>query len=117
MREFASFTQLVESIDKIPVVETRIASKNLREFVVKSDFITRLHLNFQNIFGPDFKAPGENPSLGDRKRAAPLGGVREDQTLYYCETENFSVCAMMWPWSDGRRYTVKLAQNRLGKIS
>ncbi len=113
MNEFASFTQLSRDLEKIPVVETRISSQHLKEFVVKSDFVTQLHLSFQNFFGQDFKAPGEQPSLEDRKRSAVLGGVRADQTLYYAQRDGFANCAMLWPWSDGRRYTVKLAHNRL----
>ena len=108
-----TYTELLTKIEKIPVAESRIDSAKIKEFVIKSDFVTELHLVFQDFFGEDFKAPGEDPSPVDKRRAAPLGGIREDQTLYYLEKEGYSHCAMLWPWNDGRRYTVKIAQNRM----
>ena len=108
-----TYNELLAQVEKIPVSESRIDSVKIKEFVIKSDFVTQLHLAFQDFFGSDFKAPGENPSSVDRKRAAFLGGVRENQTLYYLEKEGFSHCAMLWPWTDGRRYTVKIVQNRM----
>ena len=111
--EKSTYEQLLNEIEKIPVFESRINASKIKEFVIKSNFVMELHIALQSFFGPDFKAPGENPSLLDKKRAAFLGGIREDQTLYYNEKEGFANCAMLWPWTDGRRYTVKIAQNRL----
>ena len=104
-----TYGQLIDEIQKIPVIESRISSPSLQEFVMNTDFITPIHLIFQDFFGEDFKAPGENPTPQDKKRAAFLGGVREYQTLYYAEKEGSRHCAMLWPWSDGRRCTVKIA--------
>ena len=108
-----TYSQLLEEIEKIPVSEARIDSANIKEFVVKSDFVIELHLAFQNFFGPHFKAPGDSPSSTDKKHAAFLGGIRENQTLYYIEKEGYAHCAMLWPWTDGERCTVKLAHNHL----
>ena len=108
-----TYIELLTKIEKIPVAESRIDSVKIKEFVIKSDFVTELHLVFQDFFGSDFKAPGEDPSPVDKRRAAPWGGIRGDQTLYYLEKEGYSHCAMLWPWNDGRRYTVKIAQNRM----
>ena len=103
----------MEKIEKIPFSESRINAVNIKEFVVKSDFMTELQSVFQNFFGAAFKAQGSSPTFADKKRAAFLGGIRENQTLYYAEREGLAHCAMLWPWSDGRRTTVKLAQNHL----
>ena len=105
-----TYNELLNEIDKIPVFESRIDRPDFKEFVVRADYVTPLHLIFQNFFGIDFKAPGENPSLKDKRHAAFLGGVREEQTLYYSEKEGFSNCAMMGPWNDGSRYTIKIAK-------
>ena len=111
--ETSTYFKFLEKIEKIPVSESRIDSVNIKEFVVKSDFLTELHLIFKNFFGSTFKAPGERPTPADKKHAAFLGGIREEQTLYYTEREGYAHCAMLWPWTDGRRTTVKLAQNHL----
>ena len=111
--ETSTYSQLLKKIKKIPVFELRVDSVNIKEFVVKSDCLTELQAAFEKFFGANSKAPGKNPSSTDKKHAAFLGGIREDQALYYAEKEGYAHCAMLWPWSDGRRYTVKLAQNHL----
>ena len=111
--ETATYSQLLKKIEEIPVSEWRVDSVNLKEFVVKSDFLTELQAAFENFFGMNSKVQGKNFSFTDKKRAAFLGGIRENQTLYYIEKEGYAYCAMLWPWSNGLSYTVKLACNHL----
>ncbi len=110
-----TFNDLLNEIDQIPVVESRINAPGQREFVMMSDLVMQTHLALQKFFGEQFKAPGEVPSSADKKHAARWGGIRDDQTLYYRQKENDAHCAMLWPWSDGRRYTVKIFHNRTSK--
>ena len=103
-----TYDQLLEEVKKIPMSEPRMDFPNIMEFVMRTDFVMRLHVAFQKFFGEDFKAPGETPTTNDRRRAIFLGGIRPDQTLYFTETDEFAHCAMLWPWSDGRRVTVRI---------
>ena len=110
MSDTLTYDELLSEIDKVPVHEKRIEQPLMREFVIPFDSITPLHLTLQRFFGEEFKAPGENPTMVDKKRAAPWGGIRQDQTLYYTEDQGYANCAMLWPWQEGRLCTVKLAR-------
>lgn len=105
-----TYDQLMKKIDNFPVFESRINRPLMKEFVIPFDSIMRLHLIFQKYFGPDFKAPGESPTVTDKKRSALWGGIRQNQTLYFRESEEYSNCAMLWPWEEGRLCTVKVVQ-------
>lgn len=107
------FLTFMNEVNRMPVLESRIDSTNMREFVVVADQIVPVHEVLQSFFGENFKAPGEEPSDEDKRRAAKFGGIRTEQTLYYREEEGYNNCAMFWPWTDGTRYTVKIARNRL----
>ena len=110
-----TYDQLLDNLDNIPVFESRIDQSQMKEFVISYDCIMLLHLVFQKFFGPDFKAPGERPTITDKKRSALWGGIRENQTLYYLENDEYSNCAMLWPWEEGRLCTVKIVQHRKGQ--
>ena len=110
MSETLTYESFLKEIEKIPVFESRIDDPDMKEFVVQSDSIMPLHLVFQVFFGDNFKAPGAPSTLEDKKRSALWGGVRQYQTLYYIDQEECSSCAMLWPWRDGTRCTVKIVR-------
>ena len=39
-----------------------------------------------------------------------FGGIREGQTLYFSSQTNRYVFAMIWPWGDGLRATLRMGQ-------
>ena len=39
-----------------------------------------------------------------------LGGMRGGQTLYVWQEGSRPILAMLWPWQDGQRVTLKIAQ-------
>ncbi|MDD5561975.1 MAG: hypothetical protein PHT50_07635 [Candidatus Omnitrophica bacterium] len=39
-----------------------------------------------------------------------LGGIMPGQTLYYKVSATDSILAMLWPWKDGQRTTIKIIQ-------
>ncbi len=105
-----SFSELINSLKKVPIFEERVNTPKLREFVVSSDHITSLHTILTQFFGDSFKAPGYQPSPAHKKLAAMWGGIRDGQTLYFRQEGELNSCAMFWPWQDGTRCTVKLAR-------
>ena len=107
--ETQTYAELVKQMKKVPVFESRIDQNDLKEFVVKEENITPLHMIFQKYF-QEFKSPSEIPTLEDKRRTARWGGIREHQALYFKEEKGFSHCAMIWPWEDGTRCTVKVVR-------
>jgi len=109
MEKLLTYQELLDELKKIPSLESRMENTNNTEFVIDNQYVMNAHVIFQKFFGEDFKAPGEDPTTEDKRHSARWGGIREDQTLYYHESEGSRQCAMLWPWSDGYRVTVRIA--------
>ncbi|MCK9431451.1 MAG: hypothetical protein PHQ84_02530 [Candidatus Omnitrophica bacterium] len=45
-----------------------------------------------------------------RQKVEGLGGLMPGQTLYYKDSGEDIIMAMLWPWKDGERTTVKIIQ-------
>ena len=45
-----------------------------------------------------------------RQTVDGLGGLMPGQTLYYKDLGTDSILAMLWPWKDGQRTTLKVIQ-------
>ncbi len=105
-----TFQDLVVEIKTLRPDETRAEQEDYLEIVVPSHAVPSLRAVLDRFFGPAFKDAGKNPSAEAQARSKGYGGVQKNQVLYYTERENQANCAMLWPWSDGRHVTVKIAQ-------
>jgi len=83
------------------------------EFVLDVDNLPKVYPVLEEYFGPPFKPCGVAPSKEASARTAPYGGIQKQQTLYYVERDGQSSCAMIWPWQDHTRATVKVAQGQI----
>jgi hypothetical protein len=61
-------------------------------------------------FGSPLKAPGEEPGDEASRVSDLYGGIAKEQVLYHASRDQADQVAMIWPWSDGKRMTVKIAQ-------
>jgi hypothetical protein len=105
-----TFAELLTEVQKAPLAETRQATEDYFEAVVKAENIQGVCMALELYFGPAFKPAGKAPTKDDAARVSHLGGIQKNQILYYVERENQSNCAMIWPWGDGTRSTLKIAQ-------
>ncbi len=105
-----SFEELVSQLKKLPLEELRKEYDGYFEFVVSGEHVQKLYPVLEKYFGVPFKPPGIEPDPKVEDVAKDLGGVRKQQTLYHVQTNGLSHCAMIWPWNDGSRVTVKLAR-------
>ena len=108
-----NFSELSEEIRKTAVEEKRADSNDRLELVVKNGALNEITPILERYFGPAVKPAGKNPSGPNRDLTNPFGGILKNQTLYYADRENCSNLAMIWPWSDGERSTLKIF--RLGR--
>ena len=104
------YPEFVEEIKKINFWEKRIDSPNLLEFVISQESLDTLIPVLQDYFGLPLKPAGQAPSREANAYSAPYGGIQKSQTLYYKDSENTGYCTLLWPWSDGKLITVKIAQ-------
>ena len=105
-----NYAELIEEAKKLKYWEKRVDSPDILEFVISQEFLNSLTRLLENYFGVPFKPAQQAPSREASAYSAPYGGIQKNQTLYYREAENVSHCALLWPWSDGKLITVKIAQ-------
>lgn len=108
-----TFVELIEKLKTIPCDEVRNESEGYYEFVISSQHLVHLYPIFEVYFGVPFKPQGISPSDKAKDVAKKYGGIQKQQTLYYFNLDGLSNCAMIWPWNDRSRATVKIAQGIL----
>ena len=65
---------------------------------------------FEDYFGPAVKRSGEEPQAEAEQLTNRYGGIAKDQILYHTQRDSTRHLAMVWPWADGKRMTVKIIQ-------
>ena len=110
-----TFKELIEQLKRIPCEEIRKESDGYYEFVISTQSLAQLYPIFEVYFGVPFKPAGISPSDEAKDVSKNYGGIQKQQTLYYIHREGMSNCAMIWPWGDGSRATVKIAQGIIEK--
>ena len=108
-----NFDELAQKLQSIPVDEERKRSEGYVEFVLSSRHLAQLYQVLEKYFGPPFKPPGVAPTKEAEDLARSYGGIMKHQTLYFLQRDGLANCAMIWPWGDGSRVTVKIAQGVL----
>jgi len=107
-----TFIELIAEVKKLKCEEQRVHSEGLLEVVIAKDDMEPLHKVLLAYFGSSLKPEGQAPSGEAKRQAAPYGGIRKDQTMYFRHEGGFSECALLWPWGSGTRITVKIIQDR-----
>ena len=82
--------------EKDPKVRKRFAAIGLKDMDGLIKYGKELHLEFTR---KDVEA-----------LANEFGGVRKGQTLYCISISSPLIIAMLWPWQDGERVTLKIAK-------
>jgi len=83
---------------------------NFFEGVIVGEELNKLNQQLKNLLG-DPVYPSQNRLAHKvRQSVDGFGGVMPGQTLYYKDLGVDSILAMLWPWKDGQRTTVKIIQ-------
>jgi hypothetical protein len=83
---------------------------NLFEGVIIKEELDKLNSQLKNLFGEPVFPSKIRLTHKMQETVDGLGGVVPGQTLYYNDSGRESILAMLWPWKDGRRTTVKIVQ-------
>lgn len=105
-----TYAELVEETKKLKAWEKRVDSPDILEIVISQELMNSLTRLLENYFGIPFKPAQQAPSREASAYSAPYGGIQKNQTLYFRDAGTVSHCALLWPWSDGKLITVKIAQ-------
>ena len=65
----------------------------------------------EDIFGAPAWPSNNKLSKDMEKLVKDAGGLRRGQTLYFLNKEEGSIFAMLWPWQDGERITIKISKS------
>lgn len=102
------FNRIKNDVRGIPFDTLRVDCDNLFEAVVAKDEVAKLTERLEGFFGPPAWPSKEKLTFQVRQLIDGYGGIMPGQTLYLRNEGSFSVMAMLWPWQDGIRTTVKI---------
>jgi hypothetical protein len=102
--------ELMRRARKIRHEQTRRESEDYLEMVMFRESSNDVLSLFESYFGSPLKASGQDPDDEAERLSNPYGGIAKEQTLYHAAREDADHLAMIWPWTDGKRMTVKIAQ-------
>ncbi|MCG3176772.1 MAG: hypothetical protein MOGMAGMI_01736 [Candidatus Omnitrophica bacterium] len=108
-----TWEELIAAVRQLPFEEKRQDAEDYFEAVAVASSVAELGRTLEGFFGPPFKPAGQKSSRDADRYSDRYGGVMQNQVLYYKEREGLSNCAMLWPWSDGQRVTVKIGRGVL----
>ena len=103
-----TFQELIHAVKQLSFEEMRSESESALEFVIRFEKLPELNQTLTLFFGPPAKAAGVRPRGEEDALTSNFGGILKNQTLYAIANNSTSHIAMIWPWSDGDRATVKI---------
>jgi len=83
---------------------------NFFEGVVVGQEVERLCGRLQSLLGDPVYPSKQKLAHKVRQTVDGFGGLIAGQTLYYKDLGQDGIFAMLWPWKDGQRTTVKIIQ-------
>lgn len=89
---------------------TRIDNENYFEVVIKKAYLDEIIPVLEGVLGQKAWPSRNKLSKEIEKLIKNFGGLRKGQTLYCLVKESVSIFAMLWPWQDGERITIKVAK-------
>jgi hypothetical protein len=104
------FAQIKEELNNIVFDALRVDCDNNFEAVIVKEELAKLVERLEKFFGsPVFPSKNRMP-LEMRLTVDAFGGIMPGQTLYFNDKNEGTVFAMLWPWKDGQRTTLKIVK-------
>lgn len=83
---------------------------NFFEGVIVQQELGKLSGQLRSLLGEPVYPSKNSLAHKARQTVDRFGGIMPGQTLYYQDLGVNSILAMLWPWKDGQRTTVKIIQ-------
>lgn len=104
------FSEIKSEVKNAGLDNTRADNEDYFEAVVKKDSIDKVVQALEGKLGKAVWPSKERLSKEADKLVRNFGGLRKGQTLFFLNKDGISLFAMLWPWQDGERITVKLGK-------
>ncbi|MBN1595130.1 hypothetical protein JW933_04305 [candidate division FCPU426 bacterium] len=101
-------TEILALCRSLKIVEEREVASDHINLVLLTEDLRQWSECLALSLGPALKAAGAKPSSEAKKIAQNFGGIRNEQTLFIKNFDDFSVVAMFWPWQDNKHTTLKI---------
>lgn len=104
------FDNIKTEVKKVGPDTTRIDDEKYFEAVIGRARLEETVRILESIFGTPAWPSSNKLSKDIEKLIKSVGGLRKGQTLYFLNKEGCSAFAMLWPWQDGERITIKMSK-------
>lgn len=104
------FSSVRDNIRTLSFEVLRTDCDNFFEAVIINQEIEKLNLRLKSLFGEPVFPSQSCLQQKIQETVDSLGGIMPGQTLYYKDMGQGCIFAMLWPWRDGVRTTVKIIQ-------
>jgi hypothetical protein len=104
------FNEIRKNLKLFSFETLRTDCDNFFEGVIIQQELDKLHGQLRNLLGEPVYPSVNRLAHKVRKTVDGFGGIMPGQTLYYKDLGTDSILAMLWPWKDGQRTTVKIIQ-------
>ena len=102
------FELVRDKVKKIKISELRSDEKDNYEAVISKNELGKVNELLTDYFGPALFPSAKELSKQVLGKIDAFGGIQPGQTLFYASQGNTVIFAMLWPWGDGQRITLKL---------
>ncbi|PIP19387.1 MAG: hypothetical protein COT38_03945 [Candidatus Omnitrophica bacterium CG08_land_8_20_14_0_20_41_16] len=108
------FSNIKEEVKRVNFESTRTDCDNFFEAVVVKDELAKLSERLSKFLGEPAWPSKNRLSYQMQEAVKAFGGIMPGQTLYFKSEGSGSdaIFAMLWPWQDGLRTTVKIIQKQ-----
>ncbi|TAM42289.1 hypothetical protein EPN54_01175 [bacterium] len=104
------FIAIKKDIKALSFDSLRTDCDNFFEGVIVKKELEKLNTQLKSFLG-DPVYPSQGRLTHEVKETVDsFGGIMPGQTLYYKDSGTNRILAMLWPWQDGQRVTVKIIQ-------
>ena len=107
-----TFEELRQKLQNLDLKELRFDLEDYLEFVVQAQCMDQVKIILDLYFGHEVNIHDLSTAKEAVEFVEKWGGIRSNQTLYYSSRDGSTEYAMLWPWCDGNRISVKVAQCR-----
>lgn len=104
------FNRIKEDVKSINFEATRTDCDNYFEAVVVKEEMSKLNESLKKLLGEPAWPSKNRLAFKVQEAIDGFGGIMPGQTLYFKNEGGNSIFAMLWPWQDGVRTTVKIIQ-------
>jgi len=105
------FDRIKAEVKKVELDTTRMDNDDYFEAVMMKGRLEGMVRVLEDIFGSSAWPSKKRLLKNTQKLIKSVGGLRKGQTLYLLNNGGgCSAFAMLWPWRDGERITIKISK-------